>query len=313
MTQRLSLAVLVPVLILVGSAIRSAVHRALPATIPPETTRAIALDVGQGDAILLDGPGDAEVLIDGGPSLDLPQQLRRELGDDRTIDLVVLTHPHADHLVGLTPVLDRYEVGRVLTTGVIHTTSEYEDFLTAIRDRHIPTTIAIAGQTYDIGPFHLEILHPFNDLSGTRVDNLNSSSIVMMTTVRFISPPLPEGEVEGASKTRILLTGDAEEDVERALLERYCPERIAPCPRLQADVLKAGHHGSQTSSTTPFLDAIRPLHALISAGVRNDYGHPHRRALKRLERIGAQIWRTDRQGNLTVTFAPQGLSVTAER
>jgi len=339
LTQRLSLSVLVPILILIGSAISGMVVRTRPPA-AATATRMSVLDVGQGDAMLLDGPGDAEILIDGGPTPDLARALSRLLGDDRTVDLIVLTHPHADHLVGLVPVLERYDVGRLLMTGVVHTTEEYDRFLEAVRDRKIPTTIAIAGQTYDVGPTRLEVLHPFEDLSGKRVDNLNSSSIVLMATASGVCSPPPQdvlpllqrgserglrvqtrrGELEGvcnqSENTRILLTGDAEMDVEQALLERYCGDRSSPavpCERLRADVLKVPHHGSQDSSTSAFLTAVKPQHAIMSVGRRNDYGHPHRRALKRLERVGARIWRTDRDGDITVTFGEEGLSVSSER
>ncbi len=118
-----------------------------------------------------------------------------------------------------------------------------------------------------------------------------------------------------ASSFRLLLTGDAESDVEQALLNRYCADRAddAPCERLRADVLKVPHHGSQDSSSASFLAAVAPQHAIISVGERNDYGHPHRRALRRLERTGARIWRTDLHGGITVTFGEEGLSVSSER
>lgn len=285
----------------------------------PAIARVVAFDVGQGDAILLDGPGDgAEIVVDGGPSAEFARTLRRTLGRDRTLDLLVLTHPHADHLVGFLSVFDAFEVRRVLLTGTVHTTREYEQFLTLLRDREIPTTVAVAGQTYDIGAFHLELLHPFTDLTGVRPENLNDSSIVAMLTV---------------GDRRMLLTGDAETSVETELLKRYCPDRgtgasglsqaltvvetgdrpRATCAALRADILKVGHHGSQDASSPPFLDVVVPQHAIISVGARNDYGHPHRRALKRLERTAARIWRTDRQGEVTVTFGPDGVAVSSER
>lgn len=275
-------------------------------------TRVVVLDVGQGDAILVDGPGDAEILVDGGPTPDLTHKLQRLLGDDRTIDLVILTHPHADHLVGLAPVLLQYNVSRILMTGVVHTTQEYERFLEVVRDREIPTTIAIVGQTYDVGPSHLEILYPFDDLSGKRVENLNSSSIVAMLEI-----VAPSSQLQAASRSfRMLLTGDAESDVEAQLLDRYCSDRKelhTLCPTLAADVLKVPHHGSQDSSSSAFLAAVQPQHAIISAGRKNDYGHPHRRALKRLERTGARIWRTDSNGDIVVTVGEEGLSMEGER
>lgn len=313
----------VPLALLLIAGIASLVRSARP-PVPSTTTRVTVLDVGQGDAILIDGPGDAEVLVDGGPTENLVHTLRNLLGNDRTIDLVILTHPHADHLVGLASVLERYAIGRILMTGIVHTTGEYERFLEIVRDRKIPTTIAVAGQTYDVGASHLEILHPFEDLSGKRVENLNSSSIVAMLGVAAPSSQLPAA----SQSFRILLTGDAEADVDAQLLKRYCPDQPPPestavrngggnqgltCEALRADILKVPHHGSQDSSTTAFLTAVQPQHAIISAGRKNDYGHPHRRALKRLERTRAKVWRTDQHGDVTVTIGPEGLSVEGER
>lgn len=315
--RRWKLTTIVPIALLLMAGISSLVRSARP-PVPTTATRMTVLDVGQGDAILIDGPGDAEVLVDGGPMENLAHTLRRLLGNDRTIDLLILTHPHADHLVGFPDVLERYAIGRILMTGVVHTTGEYERFLEIVRDRKIPTTIAVAGQTYDVGPSHLEILYPFEDLSGKRVENLNSSSIVAMLTIRASSCKLQAASCD----RRVLFTGDAEADVEAQLLERYCPSgnpkseirnpKPAPCPTLAADVLKVPHHGSQDSSSSAFLTEVQPQHVIISVGKKNDYGHPHRRALKRLERIGARIWRTDQQGDITATFSPDGLSVSGE-
>lgn len=311
--RRRKLTTIVPLALLLIAGISSLVRSARP-PVPTTATRMTVLDVGQGDAILIDGPGDAEVLVDGGPMENLAHTLRRLLGNDRTIDLLVLTHPHADHLVGFPEVLKRYAIGRILMTGTVHTTGEYERFLEIVRDRKIPTTVAVAGQTYDVGAIHLEILYPLEDLSGKRVENLNSSSVVTMLTIGMQNAECKMQNVDCAT-ARILMTGDAEADVEQAMLARYCSDipANAPCPKLRTDVLKVPHHGSQDSSSSAFLAAIRPQHAIISVGKKNDYGHPHRRALKRLERTGARIWRTDQQGDITATFSPVGLSVSSER
>lgn len=297
---------IVPLLALAVAAVSGATRPApLGATVP----RAVVLDIGQGDAILLDQPGDGgEVLIDGGPdpsrTLD---RLRAHLGADRTIDLVVLTHPHADHVAGLADVLKAYDVARVLTTGVVHTTATYERFLTTVAAQHIPVMIAEAGQTYEVGAFHLEVIAPLAPIREERIANLNDASIVLRASVARADP--------AEEPARMLLTGDAEEEVEAAMLARWCADvpADAPCPALAADVLKAGHHGSETSSTVAFLRAVAPHHAIISVGAQNDYGHPHLRALRRLERAGASIWRTDRAGDVIVRFGPRGVDMVSER
>lgn len=310
--SRLPLRTLLPLLLLVAAAIHGAAQQVRPAPHAP-FPRAVVLDVGQGDAILLDGPGDgAEVLVDGGPDTHrILEVLRAALGTDRTIDLVVLTHPHADHVAGLSAVLEHFTVARVLSTGVIHTTATYEQFLQTIVARGIPLRIAAAGQAYDIGPFHLDVLAPSALLEGQHVENLNSSSIVLMTTIVPSSPQLPAAH----TTQTMLLTGDAEADVEAAMLERYCTGGIPdePCSALAADVLKVPHHGSQDSSTGAFVAAVAPQHAIISVGAENEYGHPHPRALKRLTRYGARLWRTDTHGTVTVEFRPDGLDIVSTR
>ncbi|MDO8463084.1 MAG: MBL fold metallo-hydrolase [bacterium] len=282
--------VLVPLLILVGAAVAGAVREHFPA---PETTvpRAVVLDIGQGDAILLDGPGDdAEVLIDGGPdATTMLGKLREHLGSDTSLNLVVLTHPHADHVAGLVAVLEHYDVERVLLTGAVHTTQTYRAFLERIDTQAIATTWAIAGDRLVVGPFDLDVLAPAASFHGMHIESINDSSIVLMAAV-------------GAQ--RLLLTGDAETDVQRTLLDRGVD--------LRADVLKVAHHGAENGAVQEFLNAVAPRHAIISVGAGNDYGHPHRRALKRLSRTGAQLWRTDEQGDITVMFN-EGLQVSAAR
>ncbi|MDO8425575.1 MAG: MBL fold metallo-hydrolase [bacterium] len=288
-----SLKLLVPLLVLIGAAVHGAVRDTFPAR-GTEVPRVVVLDVGQGDAILLDGPGDgAEVLIDGGPDGDrIIEKLEEYLGRDRTLDLVVLTHAHADHVAGLVEVLRRYDVRQVMLTGAVHTTQTHERFLDGIARDYTAVVRGIAGERLAIGPFTLDVLAPLTDLQGVRVENLNSSSIVLMLTADAADGP-----------HRILLTGDMEEDIEGALLAASCAAASElPCPALAAEVLKVGHHGSETSSTEAFLRVVAPQHAIVSVGARNDYGHPHRRALKRLERIGASIWRTDRDGDVAISF-----------
>lgn len=334
MRFRLTLAVLVAVLVLAGTVIRAAYERLIPRE-ETNATRVVMLDVGQGDATIIDGPGDAEVLIDGGPSPDLPHKIGRILGRDRTINLLILSHPHADHLVGLVSILERYEIGRVIVTGVSHTTSEYERFLTIIRDRKIPMTIAVAGQEYDVGPTHLNILAPAVSLADQRVEDLNASSIVIMATVEKnlnnkiqipnqiqITDTRAARDSDSAvdsvpdirnASFRMLFTGDAGSDIEAELLEQFCPGAPSPCSALAADILKVGHHGSQTASSAEFLAAVHPTHAFISVGRGNDFGHPNTRTLKRLERASARIWRTDHNGMITAGVAPDGLLIHAER
>lgn len=233
------------------------------------------LDVGQGDAVLIRGGGKA-VLIDAGPRgggvLDQLRTLRV-----KKLDLVVSSHPHADHIGDMAEVVRRLEVGLFLDNGMVHTTRTYATLMSAIEARGIRYRTAEAGLTLNLGDeATFTVLFPTGDpLRETRSD-LNANSVVLR---------LDHGDVS------FLFTGDAEAVTEQALIA----SGLQP-----VDVLKVPHHGSAHSSTARFLDATRPRYALISCGATNRYGHPAPDALGRLERAGAMVYRTDVSGNLRV-------------
>lgn len=237
------------------------------------------LDIGQGDAALIKTPAGHNILIDGGPGTKILEPLSKELSwYDKTIDLMILTHPHSDHVDGLIPVLKRYEVKQILSTGVVHSSPTYLAWLDLVREQNIPLTIVDREQTIDLGSdCCLQLIYPLTNLSGREVTNLNNSSIVARLLYK---------------DTSFLFMGDAEIEVEQELIQ------VAVV--LKSDVLKAGHHGSDTSSSKEFLDLVRPEFAIISSGIDNSFGHPSRRALKRLERVGASILRTDELGTIRI-------------
>jgi competence protein ComEC len=266
-------------------------------TQPDGRLHLVALDVGQGDAILVRAPSGATALIDGGPDPDLTV---RRLGEElpfwqRDIDLVVLTHPHEDHVAGLIPALERYRVAAVVEPGRAYDNPTYPRF-TALAAEEPGATyrLARAGEIVQLDPStQLRILFP----SGTDAD-----------------APLPEGDINNASVVallthgdfRALLTGDAEAPVEALLLERGL---LVP-----VDVLKVGHHGSDSSSTPAFLAALRPRIALISAGVENQYGHPHASTLQHLSAVpGLQVLRTDLQGTVEVVADGTDMAAGGQR
>lgn len=245
----------------------------------------VVFDVGQGDAIWIETPDRYQVLVDGGPSGRVVEKLGSVMGFwDRHIDLLVLTHPHADHLTGLLDVLDRYTVGAVIDPGAEYDTAEYALWEEKLAQKKIPRYRAIAGMEVAIGKYAtLSILSPM-ETPRRRLSNVHDANIV---------GELSFGEVE------FLLTGDAEAKLERALLSRG---RIS-----DVEILKVGHHGSKTSSSDAFLSAAKPEFAVISAGKNNRYGHPHPSVLERLESLGIQVFRTDVAGN--VHFMTDGSTV----
>ncbi len=235
------------------------------------------LDVGQGDAELIKTPAGQNILIDGGPDSSVIRRLGENLAWwDKKIDLMILTHPHDDHVTGLIDVLKRYRVKQILYTGVVHNAPNYLSWLEQVRDRKIKMVIIDRPQTISLANnCQLQIIYPLNSFLDRTMNNLNNSSIVMKL-------------VYGQSS--FLFLGDMEKEVEQELLT----DKID----LAAEVLKVAHHGSDTSSSQDFLEAVKPEFSVIEVGKDNDFGHPSLRVIKRLERVGAKVMRTDRDGTV---------------
>ncbi len=255
------------------------------ATMPDDKLHVSFLNVGQGDAILIQ-KGSRQVLIDGGPS---PQAVTLELSRqmpfwDRSIDLVVLTHPHGDHLAGLLEVLRRYDIGQVLYTSLDYESSLYDEWLRYIKETGIKSTIVCAGQRIDIGDgVFFEVLWPSaNPIKGSNTDADPNSAVLL----------LKEGDIS------FLLTGDTTSEAEWELIR----ERAV----VNTTVIKIAHHGSLSSSTTEFLSVVNPKAAVICVGANNTYSLPNNEVIERLEaRLGENnIYRTDRDG--TITFITDG-------
>ena len=233
-------------------------------------------DVGQGEAILIDAPNGNQVLIDGGPSDTILAKLGEALPfSDRKIELVILTHPDADHLSGLVEVLKRYDVGEILETGILGSSAEYQIWNELIKTKKIPVVFARAGQVVSLADgVAIKILYPVNKINGQDYsDKTNNTSIV--------------GKIV-YGKNSVLFTGDAEAAAENALLLSH--------ENLKADILQVGHHGSKNSSGQEFLNAIAPVTAVIQVGANNKYGHPTPEVLDRLK--GIKVFRTDQDGNV---------------
>jgi len=243
-------------------------------------------DVGQGDAILIETPGHNRILIDGGPDDSILQRLGEQLPwTSREIDLVVLTHPHDDHLFGLVQVLQRYQVKQIIMTDAVHNSPRYLEWLKLIQDQKIPVRIIGQRQIVMVDDLALDFLYPNQNFVDQDINNLNNTSIVLK---------LKYGQ------TSFLLMGDAEEEVEEALL-------LAKLD-LSANILKVGHHGSDNATTEAFLQAVSPQEAIISVGADNSFNHPSQRIVRRLERQEVLILRTDQQGTITIESDGQSLS-----
>lgn len=232
-------------------------------------------DVGQGDSIFIETPDKKQVLIDGGPDKTVLEKLNQIMPFyDRKIDLLILTHPDADHITGLINILDYYQVGHILTSGFEKDTAVYRKWRELINEKSISMTIAQAGQKVILGKgIVLEILWPEQPLIG--IKNANNASVVSK---------LIYGQAE------FLLTGDIEKKIEGILLERNW--------NLESDILKIPHHGSKTSSSYNFIQAVSPKMAIISVGENNRYKHPHQDILERFK--NTTILRTDKNGDILI-------------
>jgi len=272
---------------------------------PPDLLRISVIDVGQGDAILVQAPGQHAMLIDAGPA-EPPDAARGFAGYDAgaevvvpflkhsgvaDLDYLVLTHPHQDHAGGMPAVLRTVPVRTFVDTQLAHEVSGYTETLALVTQKHIPMRRPVAGEQIRLGPaVTLEVLNPPPEhLEGTRSDE-NSNSIAFRLRYRSIT---------------VLFAGDMEAVVEERLLAEGVP--------VKADLLKVAHHGSGYSSTDAFLRAVQPRWAVVSVGSGNSFGHPDRGTLARLQSAGALIYRTDRHGTQRITTDGLTLSVATAK
>lgn len=271
---------------------QNSVQKVETPTATQNNLRVIFLDVGQGDASLVITPEGQTILVDGGPDDKILSQLGKFLPlSQKKIDVVILTHPHADHLDGLVEVLRRYEVGEVYYSGFLHTTGSFLEWLKMINDKNIQLVIVKEKKEIKIGEVGLEFLYPNHDFSGLSLkeapkNNLNNTSVVFRLNYK---------------QTQFLFVGDVEIPVEQELVGGQVD--------LSATVLKVGHHGSNSSTSEEFLNLVSPQYAVISVGVGNDFGHPHLRTLRRLERHGIKFLRTDEDGNIEIISDGQAVKI----
>lgn len=267
-----------------------------PKILPSQNLTMSFIDVGQGDSILVILPNTKTLLIDGGERQSSSKVLStlQEHGLSY-IDVVVATHPHADHIGGLVDVINNVNVGQVLDSGQVHTTQTFEDLLDAIYNKQIPSRSISEGESINLDPtVRINVLNPpasIPDGSNNEAE-FNDNSVALKLTYGNFSA---------------LLTGDMEERNEARLVFKNATI-------LDTDVLKAGHHGSRTSSSLAFLNAVTPEVVIISLGAGNSYGHPHQEALDRISASGAQyLHRTDIDGTITlISDAGGNISILTE-
>ena len=229
------------------------------------------IDVEQGDSILIQSD-DEVMLIDAGTNAkaDFVVDYIKKQGI-RKIDYLVGTHPHEDHIGGLDSVIENFDIGTIYMPRVTHTTKTFRDVLNAVKEKGLKITSPSAGTTFDLADAKCKVISP----NSKNYSSLNDYSIVIKLSY---------------GKNSFLFTGDAEALAENEIIEKGFD--------LAADVLKVGHHGSNTSNTEEFLKKVNPSYAVISLGEDNKYGHPHKEVMDRLEKREMTIYRTDKNGTI---------------
>jgi len=245
------------------------------------------LDVGQGDSIFIESSSGKQMIIDGGANRSVLRSLSKQMSwHDKHIDIILATHPDADHIGGLIDVLERYDVDYVYRSGVMHDTPEVQTFLNAIKKEGSEETYARRGDVIDLGGgVYVEILFPDRDVFEIET---NTGSVI----VRVVY-----------GDTSFFLSGDSPQSIEEYVV-------ALDGKSLKSDVLKVGHHGSRTSTAATLLGFVSPQYGVISRGCDNRYGHPHPDVLELLNRFEVEILDTCEEG--TITFVSDGKTLTVK-
>lgn len=250
-----------------------------------EQMKVVFFDIGQGDSIFIETPQKNQILIDGGPSNKVAEKLGKQMPFwDKTIDLVILTHPDYDHQRGLLDVLDYYKVQNIIWTGELSEGKTFEAWQAKIKKESANVFLVKAGVKIIVGQAKLDILYPM-DLSKQDSKNNNDSSII--TRMVF-------------GQTTFMFTGDANREAEQSV--------IANNQDIKSNVLKVSHHGSRSATSPAFLANVKPSIAVISVGANNSYGHPHQEVLSNLAEFGIKVIRTDQMGDIKIFSDGQNIT-----
>lgn len=244
------------------------------------------LNVGQGDSELVEVNGKT-MLIDAGPNSNANELVKdlKERGI-KTIDIAIATHPHEDHIGGMDEVLENFDVKSFYAPKVAHTTKTYENMLKAVKNEGIKLKQIKEGTKLDLGKgVDIEVYTPVK----SSYDDLNNYSPIMKISY---------------GKTAFMFTGDAEKEAEQEALKEH--------KNLKANVLKLGHHGSNSSTSEPFLKAVDPSIAIVSCAKNNKYGHPHKETMTKLKNSKVKVYETFKDGDITITSNGKSLGVTLQ-
>lgn len=249
------------------------------------------LDIGQGDAIFITTPSGKQMLIDGGPTQKILEQISRHISYfDRSIDVMIATHPDADHVTGLIPILEKFKVDTIVLSPSTGHTGIYADVKKHIEDEGANVHIGKVGDVIDFGDgVIVKILYPSKNYAPKK-DDTNDASVSVVIIYGDES---------------VLLTGDLPGTEEGELMRAGLPKNIT--------VYKAGHHGSKYSSGEQLLSYSKPEYSVISAGKNNKYGHPNSEALERLQKYSKEILSTIDKGAITFMMDGKSLEVVTEK
>lgn len=257
---------------------------------PSKYLKVAFLNIGQGDAIYIESPTHNQMLVDGGPSSILLSELKKEMPFyDRSIDTLMVTNPDADHYSGFLDVLPSFQVNHIIEPGTKSDTDRYKQLEQEETEYHVPKTIARRGMIVHLGGgADLHILFPDQDVSTWATNN---GSIVAQLTY---------------GSTSVMLTGDAPNKTEEYVLS-------LDGAHLKSDILKEGHHGSRTSASEPFIKAVSPSSDIISAGLNNRYGHPHKETTDLLNSLKIPTYITYERGTITALSDGLHFKISTEK